>query len=360
MPGLQDTLAMLARRKKAAARDREPARPSRLVETAAFGDDPGDLRMLSYRPANLAPGAPLVVVLHGCTQTADDYAEGAGWLTLADRHGFAVLAPEQRRRNNPNLCFNWFSPKDTMRGGGEAQSIRAMVARAIADNGSDPARVFVTGLSAGGAMTSVMLACWPEVFAAGAVIAGLPYGAAGNVQEAFVAMLRPGERGARDWGDRVRAASSHEGPWPRLSIWHGDTDPTVRVGNADAIAAQWADLHGLTAAAESEDAMGHRRRVWTGPGGAPAIQSVIMRGIGHGTPLAVGGPDGCGVAGPYMIETGVSSSREIAAFWGIGEPVGEPVSAPPPGAGGPSPAPAHGFDAGAAIRRALRATGLMK
>jgi len=201
MPGLHDTLAMLARQKKTAARSRKPPAPSRLVETKDFGDNPGELRMLSYRPARLAPGAPLVVVLHGCTQTANDYAEGAGWLTLADRYGFAVLAPEQTRQNNPNLCFNWFSPKDTARGAGEAQSICSMVARAIADNASDPARVFVTGLSAGGAMTSVMLAAWPEVFAAGAVIAGLPYGAASNVQEAFVAMLRPGERTARPVSD---------------------------------------------------------------------------------------------------------------------------------------------------------------
>jgi len=367
MPGLHDTLAMLARQKKTAARSRKPPAPSRLVETKDFGDNPGELRMLSYRPARLAPGAPLVVVLHGCTQTANDYAEGAGWLTLADRYGFAVLAPEQTRQNNPNLCFNWFSPKDTARGAGEAQSICSMVARAIADNASDPARVFVTGLSAGGAMTSVMLAAWPEVFAAGAVIAGLPYGAASNVQEAFVAMLRPGERTADDWGSRVRAASSHAGPWPRVSIWHGDADPTVRASNADAIAAQWANVHGLGAAVESEDSLGHRRQVWTAPDGATAVSLVTVRGMGHGTPLAVGGPDGCGVAGPFMIETGLSSSAEIAAFWGITAPAGrrdEPVASPDVEAT-PKPvvaevAPPKRDDRGGIVAKVLRAAGLRK
>ena len=317
MPSLRDTLAMLVRGRRASAPLQTPPTASRLVETARFGDNPGDLRMLSYRPAGLKANAPLVVVLHGCTQTADAYAEGAGWLTLADRHGFAVVAPEQRRQNNRNLCFNWFSRQDATRGSGESQSIRSMVGQAIADHGCNPAKVFITGLSAGGAMTTVMLATWPEVFAAGAVIAGLPYGAAWSVQDAFVAMMRPPQRPAGDWGDAVRAASRHKGPWPRLSIWHGDADTTVRPGAADAIAAQWANLHGLEAFVESHDDLGHRRQTWMGPNGTPIVSSATMRGMGHGTPIAVGGLDGCGVAGPFLIETGLSSSAEIATFWGI-------------------------------------------
>jgi poly(hydroxyalkanoate) depolymerase family esterase len=97
--------------------------------------------------------------------------------------GFALLLPEQQRTNNPNGCFNWFQTGDIERGHGEALSIRQMVSKMVSDHGIDPARVFVTGLSAGGAMTSVMLATYPEVFAGGAIIAGLPYGAANNVQQ---------------------------------------------------------------------------------------------------------------------------------------------------------------------------------
>ena len=103
-----------------------------------------------------------------------------------------------------NGCFNWFQSGDIERGHGEAASIRQMVATMVSDHGIDPARVFVTGLSAGGAMTSVMLATYPEVFAGGAIIAGLPYGAATNMQQAFETMYRCPPRAARAWGELVR------------------------------------------------------------------------------------------------------------------------------------------------------------
>src|SRR4051794_6711039 len=168
--------------------------------------------MFAYVPDQLAPSPPLVVVLHGCLQTAAGYDSGAGWSTLADRYGFALLLPEQQRSNNQSGCFNWFQTGDIERGHGEAQSIRQMVDKMMSDYGVDPARVFVTGLSAGGAMTSVMLATYPEVFAGGAIIAGLPYGAATNVQQAFETMFQCPPRSARAWGDLVRSASAHTGP----------------------------------------------------------------------------------------------------------------------------------------------------
>ena len=121
----------------------------------------------------------------GCQHTQRN-----GWLTVSDEHA--------------NGCFNWFQSGDIERGHGEAASIRQMVATMVSDHGIDPARVFVTGLSAGGAMTSVMLATYPEVFAGGAIIAGLPYGAATNMQQAFETMYRCPPRAARAWGELVR------------------------------------------------------------------------------------------------------------------------------------------------------------
>jgi poly(hydroxyalkanoate) depolymerase family esterase len=191
MLSLRKTLASLARNKRkwetllAAARVHAPesgAVLDRLQPVSDFGSNPGNLRMFTYSPSQYAPSPVLVVVLHGCTQTAAGYDYGAGWSTLADRYGFALLLPEQQPSNNSNGCFNWFLPGDTRRGGGEALSIRQMIETIVIDKKIDRRRVFITGLSAGGAMTSVMLACYPEVFAAGAIIAGLPYGAAGNVQ----------------------------------------------------------------------------------------------------------------------------------------------------------------------------------
>src|SRR3954469_20894654 len=110
--------------------------------------------MLSYVPADLPPGAPLVVILHGCTQTAAAYDHGTGWSVLADRLGFALLLPEPQRVNNPNSCFTWFAREDSERGRGEPLSIRRMIERMIVDHGLDRRRVYISGLSAGGAMTS--------------------------------------------------------------------------------------------------------------------------------------------------------------------------------------------------------------
>src|SRR5690348_5932363 len=154
---------------------------TRLHEVTAFGPNPGNLRMLVHVPERLSSMAPLVVALHGCNQTADEYDYGTGWSALADKFGFAVIYPQQQPANNPRNCFSWFLPNDIARGQGEAHSIMQMVEHAVATFASDPGRIFVTGLSAGGAMASVMLATYPEVFAGGAIIAGLPYRCASNV-----------------------------------------------------------------------------------------------------------------------------------------------------------------------------------
>ena len=163
-------------RKRAARAPVGPAVPTRLRELTGFGANPGNLRMFAYAPEHLPSNAPLVIALHGCTQTADEYDHGTGWSSLADNLGFAVVYPQQQPVNNPKNCFSWFVPGDIARGHGEALSIREMVEHAIATFAVDCNNVFVTGLSAGGAMASVMLATYPEVFAGGAIIAGLPYG----------------------------------------------------------------------------------------------------------------------------------------------------------------------------------------
>src|SRR5262245_9454921 len=304
------------------ARDTDAAATA-LDEVHAFGSNPGNLRMLTYLPGSLTANPALVVVLHGCKQTAAGYDHGAGWSTLADRYGFALLLPEQQQSNNPNDCFNWFNPMDTRRGRGEALSIRQMIERMIVDHGIDRGRVFVTGLSAGGAMTSVMLACYPEVFAAGAIIAGLPHGAATNVQQAFESMFHSPPRPARDWGDLVRAASPHEGPWPRISVWHGNADATVIPANADAIVAQWTDVHGLPLTSSVQALVdGYPREVWVNGAGVEVVESYTITDMAHGTPLATGKAEGIeaegiGAAGPFLLEAGISSSYHIARFFGL-------------------------------------------
>lgn len=292
---------------------------SPLIETEDFGDNPGALRMLSFVPEGLSRKIPLVVVLHGCTQTAAGYETGAGWCALARHYGFAVLAPEQRRSNNPNTCFNWFVPDDIRRGHGEAASIRAMVETIATSHPIDRARIFVTGLSAGGAMAAVMLATYPDVFAGGAVIAGLPYGVAHNVRTALGAMRHAPVKSSRQLGDLVRHATGHQGPWPKLSVWHGSADRTVDPHNADALVRQWLDLHDLPETPTAKGKVdGQRRLQWRNSSGEIVVESYTIGDMAHGTPLGIAANDhALGVAGPYLLEAGISSSYHIAQFFGL-------------------------------------------
>jgi poly(hydroxyalkanoate) depolymerase family esterase len=341
----------------------------RLSELEEVSPDPGNLRARRYVPKGLKPGAPLVVVLHGCTQDAAVYDHGSGWSTLADRHGFALLFPEQRRANNALLCFNWFSGSDAQRGMGEAASIEAMVEAMKARHGIDPARIFVTGLSAGGAMAAAMLATYPELFAAGAIIAGIPYGCAEGVGQAFDCMGGRAKSDAADLARQVRRASPHQGPWPRLQVWQGTADNTVASSNAEAIVLQWAQLHGLGTKPDHEDEVeGYPRHRWTGPGGETLIEQYSITGMAHGVPLAGGGEDPIGAAGAHMFDVGLSSTARIAAFFGIAPEEEARKAASPKAKAAPArrlqpeaaaePAMANGPQA--VIEKALKAAGLMR
>jgi feruloyl esterase len=275
--------------------------------------------MFAYVPQQWATPRSLVVVLHGCSQTAAGYDLGTGWSTLADRYGFALLFPQQRRSNNPNRCFNWFSPAQTTRDHGEALSIREGVGAMVTRHAIAPDRIFVTGLSAGGAMACVMLATYPDVFSGGGIVAGLPFGAASNVQDAVVAMAGGRRRTPREWGDLVRAASPHRGPWPKVSVWHGTADATVSSANADEVVKQWADVHGLDLDASRTDWVdGYPRRSWSGQSASPVLESFTITGMAHGTPLSTrAGEDAHGQAGPFLLEAGIASSFHMATFWGL-------------------------------------------
>jgi len=292
---------------------------NRLKEEVFVGQNPGNLAMYTFLPKDLPPNAPLVVVLHGCTQTAPSYDVGAGWSTLAERYGFALLMPSQRRSNNANGCFNWFELEDTQRDCGEACSIRQMIEQMVCDHRLDRRRIFVTGLSAGGAMTSVMLAVYPELFAAGAVIAGLPYGVATNLQEALARMSQSGRASTSKLGDLIRTASRHNGPWPRVSVWHGSSDRTVNPINADCIVNQWLDVHGLVRPPMSEDVIdGYPHQVWWNSDGKTVVESFTITGMAHGTPLGLAeNEERYGLEGAFLLEVGISSSYHIAKFFGL-------------------------------------------
>lgn len=310
-----------------------------------FGSNPGRLGMRVYVPGTAPPaGAPLIVVMHGCGQSAFEFARDGGWIAFAERQRVPLLLPEQSGDNNQQHCFNWFRPSDITRGRGEVLSIRQMVAEAVRRFHSDPAQVFVVGLSAGGAMAAALLAAYPDVFAAGAVIAGLPVGCARNPAQAFARMSDAGaDRTPAEWADQVRAVgpARYRGPWPRISIWHGAQDRTVDPRNAKNLVEQWTALHGLDAVADERTAAvpGATHSVW-GSSRPPVVESWTVASLAHGFPIeravaarsfepdlmaswmamgafGQGFPFAGGHGSRWVHEAGIDAVPAITGFWGI-------------------------------------------
>lgn len=343
-------------------RPRARAANVQLSETA-FAPNPGNLRLFTQ---GMTPGAPLVVLLHGCGQAAGGFAQATGWSALAAEQGFALAVAEQKAVNNAHTCFNWFNPEDIVRDGGEVASIAAMVRTCIDDHRLDAGKVFICGLSAGGAMTAAMLALYPELFAGGAIVAGLPFGAAANVRDALDAMRMPPLKTPRQWGELVRDATHHDGAWPSLSVWHGDLDTTVNILNAQALVAQWSDLQGLALTGARQDLRdGAVHLSW-----GDRLEVVTVPGMSHGVPIDT---RDVGQAAPYILDVGISSARRIAQFWGLLAPAEErapePVVREQPSAlteieavlaPMTEEAAAAAQRAEGVIRRALRAAGLLK
>jgi poly(hydroxyalkanoate) depolymerase family esterase len=262
-----------------------PAR--RLVEVTGFGRNPGNLRMLEYVPPRPAGKAmPLVVVLHGCMQNATDFDQASGWTALARQHGFAVLYPEQKPSNNSNLCFNWFRPSQVTRDRGELGSIREMIAFASERHSIDADRVFVMGLSAGGAMAAALLATYPDLFAAGTIVASLPFGSARDAMSALHVMQNPVQHTPDEWAQFVRNVSPDAESFPAVSIWHGTSDQVVAIGNAEASLSQWLALHGLDWTQAKDDRRnGAGRKRWQDSRGRTIVELVTLDDFGHGLPV---------------------------------------------------------------------------
>ncbi|MGK5742022.1 extracellular catalytic domain type 1 short-chain-length polyhydroxyalkanoate depolymerase [Micromonospora sp. URMC 103] len=313
-----------------------PAQAASLTQVTSFGSNPGNLAMYAYRPDNLPANSPAVVLLHGCTQNANGYFTNSGWRKYADQWGFALIVAEQKSGNNANACFNWFEPGDTARGQGEALSIKQMVDHAKANFGVDGNRVFVSGLSAGAAMSAVMLATYPDVFAAGSIIAGIPYRCATSMVNAFSCMTPGTDKTPAAWGDLVRGAyAGYTGRRPRVAIWHGTADYTVAPLNATESRDQWTNVRGISQTPTSTSSLpgGTSLEVY----GNDEVRLYRVSGMGHGTPVDPGsGADQCGTAGAYFLDTICSTYRD-AVFFGLNGGGGTDPTTPPPTT--PPPAP---------------------
>jgi len=219
---------------------------SAMNEIAEFGSNPGNLKMFQYQPKELGKKTPLVVVLHGCIQNAEEIAQLTGWNKLADENQFMMIYPQQNPANNPQNCFNWFLPEDIVKNKGEAASIKQMIDYAIDKNNVDVDRIFVAGVSAGGAITAAMMALYPETFKAGAIMSGIPYGAATDLMTGLSAMQGNTKKTGQEWSDLVKEQNPlYEGGYPSIAVFHGNDDPAVKVINAEEIVKQWTSVHQL-------------------------------------------------------------------------------------------------------------------
>ncbi|HEY3447666.1 MAG TPA: PHB depolymerase family esterase [Myxococcales bacterium] len=324
-----------------------PARAAGLDAVSGFGSNPGGLRMYAHVPSGMPAKAPLVVAMHGCTMDAEGYVS-AGWNELADLWKFYVVYPEE---SSGMGCFRWYDQAQTARGQGEALSVKQMVDYMAAHHGVDASRVFVTGLSAGGAMTATMLASYPDVFAAGAPMAGLPYRCADSIGGSGLCMGSGKQQSAEAWGDLVRGAyPGYSGPWPRVSIWQGTVDYTVSTRNSAELMKQWTDVHGIDQTADGSGKVEMAAHAeYRDAAGRTLVETWLVDGMGHGTAIEPGfqAAGGCGKAGYYVLSAGICSTYYAARFFGL-EPAGpaDPSDPPtnPPDAG-TQPPPASGPDA---------------
>jgi poly(hydroxyalkanoate) depolymerase family esterase len=302
-------------------------------EDSGFGSNPGNLRMFSYVPGGLPSPAALVVVLHGCKQNAKDFARDAGWLALADDAKVALLLPEQKGlpsyywdvyvppwmvawggANNQNGCFNWFEPDNNARDKGEALSIRQMIDTMISRHSLDRSRVFIAGFSAGGAMTAAMLADYPELFAGGAIVAGVAYRCADDVIEALRCMNPGVNHSAAEWRRKVSAAEK----FPPVAIWQGDADKRVVPDNQRELVEQWTALHGIPDAQGRTETSGTvTRTTYADTSGAVRVESVLIKGLDHAFPIATGSGAPCGQESDFVKAAGVCAAREIGRFFGV-------------------------------------------
>ncbi len=286
-----------------------PAVAATFEEVTGFGSNPGDLRMFRYVPDGLTAGRPVVVALHGCGQAATGYGADSGWRALADAWRFTLVLPQQQITNNLSRCFNWFDPDDSGRGTGEAESVVQMV------HATSGGPVFVSGLSAGGGMTSALLAAYPDVFTGGGVVAGVPDGCATTLFGAAFCQFPGRDRTPAAWGAEVRASSTHTGPWPVVSIWHGTADLVVAPVNQRETAEQWADVHGVaTTPSAIGTVAGYPRAEYRDAAGRTVVETVTIPGMGHGQPVD---PQACGAAAPFVLDVDVCAAAEIGRFWGL-------------------------------------------
>lgn len=302
---------------------------AQLQEVNDFGENPGNLKMFLYVPKQLknAPSStiPLVVVLHGCSQDATEIAEQTGWNELADKNGFIVLYPEQKIANNMSRCFNWFSNAD-IRFNGESASIYAMIQYTLQHYSIDSSRIFSYGLSAGGAINTGLLAQYPELFNAGAVLAGGPYGVATNALEGLKLMKSENmDLSNSELSGLVKELHTAPKRFPVLIVLHGEEDKTVNPMCSEKLIQQWLGLfeevnrNPIPMEIESNSSFSKVKKVYYSYlENRLAVISYTMEDLGHSLPVNPGsGEEEGGKIGIFATDVDFFSTYFIAKDFGL-------------------------------------------
>ncbi len=296
-----------------------------ITQVTSFGTNPGALNMYTYVPSGISGKAPLVVALHGCTESANLYSTQTGWNKIANAHKFYVVYPEQISANNSSLCFNWFDTTDASRNVGEALSVKQMVDYMKAHYSIDTTEIFVTGLSAGAAMTAVMMATYPDIFVKGAIMAGLPYKAATSISTAFNAQNGYVTMTPAQWGALVRGQNpGYKGNYPKAMICQGTSDLTVSPTNAAELMKQWTNLNHADQTVDSTNSafQGNSnviQTIYNDSNGNPAVYIYRITGMGHGIAVDTGScPRKGGATATYALEeTNFHSTYWAADFFNL-------------------------------------------
>jgi poly(hydroxyalkanoate) depolymerase family esterase len=256
-----------------------------LTEVTGFGANPSNLQMYLYVPADVSPHPAVVVAVHYCTGSGPAMYSGTEWARLADTHGFVVIYPSVTRASK---CFDVSSPQALKRGGGsDPVGIKSMIDWTVRTYSADTARIYATGNSSGAMMTNVLLGDYPDVFAAGAAFAGVPFGCFATTDGSEWNSACAGGtiiRTPQEWGNLVRAAyPGWTGPRPRMQVWHGTEDDVLRYPNFGEEIKQWTNVLGVgqTPAATDSPVSGWTRTRYGATGDRAPVEAVSLRGVGH-------------------------------------------------------------------------------
>jgi|SRR6516165_5814105 len=277
----------------------------------SFHDEAGTRAYKLYIPSRYRHGhaVPLVVMLHGCRQSPDDFAAATRMNALAEEHTCLVAYPAQATLANAFRCWNWFSPDDQRRGHGEPSLIAGITDEIMRDYSIDPQRVYVAGLSAGGATAAIMGTTYPDLFAAIGVHSGLASGVASDVPSAFDAMRQPTSINRTG---HVSGAKGDRRCVPTI-VFHGDQDTTVHPANSDVIIARAKELTtaALTVRVQHGRVPGgyaYDRTVQQDAGGRAILKHWLVHGCGHA--WSGGSP-----TGSYTDPRGPDAAREMLRFF---------------------------------------------